>query len=90
MSYKRWCEIVGKEDFTARCIRHDMDIHTIKSDGVEAFAKLEEAPALLLAGLAEIHANASMFGGLDSQGFKIKYAQIERRGKMACKVIFGD
>lgn len=35
----------------------------------------------LIAGLSEIHANASMFGGIDSTSFKIKWKQISKRGK---------
>ena len=43
--------------------------------------------SLLLAGLAEIHSNAEMFGGLDSVSFKIKWKQINKRGKAICKLL---
>jgi hypothetical protein len=88
VSYQRWLEIDG-EGYVAQCILHDMDIHRIKGDEVAAFAALPQAPSLLIAGLAEIHANAEMFGGTDNNGFKIKFAQIERRGKTACNLLFG-
>jgi len=87
VSYERWCAIDG-DGYVAQCILHDMDIHTIKADGVAAFAALPQAPSLLIAGLAEIHANAEMFGGFLSQGFHIKFAQIFRRGKDVCKILF--
>jgi hypothetical protein len=40
---------------------------------------------LLLTGLAEVHANAKMFGGLESTSFKIKFSQIEKRGNAIIK-----
>lgn len=43
--------------------------------------------SLLVTGLAEIHANAEMFGGLNSIGFKIKYKQINQRGKQILKIL---
>lgn len=42
---------------------------------------VKELATLLVASLAEIHANAQIFGDLDSQSFKIKYKQLDRRGK---------
>jgi hypothetical protein len=59
----------------------DMDIHLLKDDGVAEFAKRPQASSLLLTGLSEIHANASMFGGIDSTSFKIKWKHINQRGK---------
>ena len=59
----------------------DMDIHLLKAVGVEEFASRPEAATLLLTGLAEVHSNAAMFGGISSTSFKIKWKQIDRRGK---------
>ena len=58
-----------------------MDIHTLKSDGVEEFAKNPYALTLLLTGLSEIHSNCQMFGGVSSTSFKIKIKCISQRGK---------
>lgn len=44
--------------------------------------------SLLLTALAEIHANAEMFGGIESQSFKSKYKQLDRRGNKLCKKLF--
>lgn len=66
----------------------DMDIHTIKAEQLPEFAARPEAPSLLLAGLAEIHSNAALFGGVDSTSFKIKWKQIDKRGKALCKIWF--
>jgi hypothetical protein len=68
-------------------IRQDMDIHLLKNDGVPEFASRKEAISLLLTGLSELHANASMFGGIDSTSFKIKFKNIEKRGKAIIKLL---
>jgi hypothetical protein len=59
----------------------DMDIHLLKAEGLAEFAARPEALSLLLTGLAEVHANASMFGGIESTSFKIKYKHLDKRGK---------
>lgn len=65
----------------------DMDIHLLKNDGVPEFASRKEAISLLLTGLAELHSNASMFGSTQSINFKIKFKNIEKRGKAILKLI---
>lgn len=79
-SEKIWREI-GGSDQVCRLIGMDMDIHLLKDDGIADFAKRPEAATLLLTGLAEIHSNAKMFGGIDSTSFKIKWKHIDKRGK---------
>ena len=64
-----------------------MDIHLLKSDGVEEFCKNPFALTHLLIGLAELHSNAQMFGGLESTSFKIKWKSINQRGKQIIKII---
>ena len=66
-------------------IGSDMLIHTIKAKDIEWFSEREDAMSLLLTGLSEIHANAEMFGGIESTSFKIKYKQINQRGKALLK-----
>ncbi len=66
-------------------IRSDMQIHLLKAKDVEKFCQKDTAITLLLTGLAELHANASMFGGVESTSFKIKYKQINQRGKAVVK-----
>lgn len=75
----------------AYLIAHDMDVHMLKADGLEEFAKRPTVFAHVLAGLAEVTSNAAMFGGIESTSFKIKYKQLDQRGKALCKMLFeGD
>lgn len=67
-------------------ISRDMEIHLLKAADINSFIGKEKlnhmkAITLLLSGFAEIHANAEMFGGIESISFKIKYKQILKRGK---------
>lgn len=83
-SERVWREIGGDEQ-VARLIGMDMDIHSIKDVDVEEFSRRPEAATLILVGLSEVHANASMFGGLESTSFKMKWKQIDKRGKAVLK-----
>ncbi len=76
-------------------IERDMDIHLLKAEQIDNFIGSSEldimiAITLLISGLSEIHANAEMFGGLNSTSFKIKYKQINSRGKTILKKINGE
>ncbi len=55
--------------------------HTVKGDAAVEFLKDTLAPSLLMTALAEVHANASHLGRLESDGFKIKVKQIDKLGK---------
>ncbi len=72
---------VFSNDIAAKLILHDMDIHLLKSTGVEGFCKNPHAITLLLSGLAELHSNSNLFGGTNSTSFKIKWKSINQRGK---------
>ena len=85
VSYQTFKHLFDNEN-AAELIRRDMDIHLLKSDGVEEFCKKPHATTLLLVGLAEIHSNCKMFGGVDSTSFKIKWKSINQRGKQIIKI----
>lgn len=94
ISSKTYERTNGSQDLISILIERDMDIHLIKAKDLDVFigdSKLDHmiAISLLLTGLAEIHANAEMFGGIDSTSFKIKYKQIDSRGKQIIKKIKG-
>lgn len=61
-------------------IRMDMVVHTMKAEDIPEFIKHPEAVSLLYTALAEVHANAELFGGIESTSFKIKYKHIDKRG----------
>lgn len=80
ISYQVWKNISLNND-VAELIRNDMEVHLMKMEEVEDFSKSKYAISLLLTGLAEIHSNAEMFGGIDSVSFKIKWKKINKVGK---------
>lgn len=88
VSYNTWL-LVGGGCEAAKLMKMDMMIHTMKACDVDEFITHPEACSLLLVGLAEVHANAKMFGGIDSTSFKIKWNQINKRGKTICQKLFG-
>lgn len=75
-----WLE-AGGPHVIADLIAMDMDALLLKHEGVPEFARRPQARALLLTALAEIHANAEMFGGRESVSFKSKWKNLDRRGK---------
>lgn len=81
----------GLPDEVCRLIGRDMEVHLLKDAGVEAFIAqgMTGALTLLITGLCEIHANASMFGGIESVSFKQKYKQINKRGKRIVSMLKG-
>ena len=85
-SYQTWMTLEGNEQI-GRLIRMDMDIHTLKPEQVAEFAARKEATTLLIVGLAELHSNATLFGGINSVGFKSKWKKLNRRGKEICDLI---
>lgn len=74
------------DELISTLIAEDMDVHLLKGDGVAEFSKRNTAATQLLSGLSELHSNATMFGGLDSVGFKSKWKNLDRRGKAIVKL----
>lgn len=80
VSSKIWNELTGS-NIESELMLHDMDIHMLRGSGIEDFCKLPFAKTLLITGLCELHSNASMFGGVDSTSFKIKWKNINKFGR---------
>ncbi|WP_137297590.1 hypothetical protein [Psychromonas sp. SP041] len=78
---------ISNEVEIGELIGMDMDIHQLKAVDLDAFSQRREAATLLLTGLAEIHSNAAMFGGIESVSFKSKYKHILRRGNALVKIM---
>jgi hypothetical protein len=87
VSYGTWMSI-SDDEIVGNLIRNDMMIHQIKAADIDEFIKNPGAITLLIVGLAEVHSNAQMFGGLESDSFKIKWKQINKRGKDICQKLF--
>jgi hypothetical protein len=79
-SYETWLSI-SDDHKIAGLIRDDMLSHRLKADSLQSFAANPNWATLLLSGLCEISSNSSMFGGLESIGFKMKFKNFERFGK---------
>ena len=80
MSERVWLA-AGGDAHAARLMAQDMDAHLLRADGQDEFARKADAVTLLLTALAETHSNAAMFGGTDSDGFKIKCKNLDKRGR---------
>ena len=84
---------VGKDETVGLLIANDMIIHTATADEINQKLTIEwsikDSITLLIAAIAEIHSNAKMFGGIESNSFKSKWKKIDRRGKQICKHYFG-
>jgi len=81
ISFLTYIRLHPENKLVAELIKMDMTVHCMKGEDVEEFSKNPLAISLLISALCEIHANASMFGGINSTSFKIKWKQIDKRGK---------
>jgi hypothetical protein len=70
-SYEMYCRIFGHDE-RAMMIRDDMLFHTAKSDDYEKIWSLPYSDHLYATSWAELFANAELFGGIESDSFKIK------------------
>lgn len=86
VSRRVWIE-AGGDEAIGDLIGMDMDMHLLKDEGVAEFSQRPQARVLVLTALSEVHANASMFGGLESTSFKIKRKHVDKRGRAILKAI---
>jgi len=87
VSYEVWNQLFPDDKMVSMLIKSDMDIHCLKGEQVREFAMRSEPISLIMTGLSEIHANASMFGGIESTSFKIKWKQIDKRGRQVLNLL---
>lgn len=71
----------GGSEHIAELIARDMDMHLLKPAQAVEYDRYDLAPALLLTALSELHANAEMFGGIESTSFKIKFKALNKLGR---------
>lgn len=69
------------EHHTRELIALDMGFHVLRGPELLALCRHPLAPILYLTAWAEIQANAVMFGGLDSESYKIKRSRLIQAGK---------
>src|SRR5574343_249505 len=74
-----WLKLGGHSDI-AELIRDDMRCHLLRPADAKEFSKHPNAIILLITALCELHANATMFGGIESDSFKIKYKRLDKCG----------
>lgn len=79
-----WEELFGPS-LISELIGRDMDMHLLKPSLIKTYDRPDFMPTLLVCALAELHANAAMFGGFDSTSFKIKFKALTRLGNTFIK-----
>lgn len=84
VSARIWEQVNGEREIGA-LIAQDMACHMLRPADAEAFASNPYALTLLTTALCELHANASMFGGFQSDSFKIKYKRLDKCGAIILK-----
>lgn len=82
-------EHLGGDREIGQLIRDDMLCHQLRTSDAEAFASNPNALILLVTALCELHANATMFGGYQSDSFKIKYKRLSKCGAIILKTLKG-
>lgn len=81
-----WLQL-GGDQFIGELIRRDMDCHLLRTAQAAEFARSPHALILLTSALCELHANATMFGGFQSDSFKIKYKRLDKCGNLILNLI---
>lgn len=81
VSAQQYAHLFPEDVFTTALIRKDMDFHTLRGDDVAALCTDPHALILYFTAWAELEANASMFGGRESQSYKIKAKRLIQSGK---------
>lgn len=78
-------EHISSDQTIARLIGLDMIMHTESYEQImERNLDIKNICTLLITALAELHSNAKMFGGIESDSFKIKWKRLEKLGKKLC------
>ncbi len=77
----QWKMLNPKDDIVVDLIHKDMLFHSARGDDVAQIWFDPLAPALYFTAWAELYANAEMFGGLESDSFKIKRKRLLTAGK---------
>ena len=82
----QYANIFPNDHRTQDLIAHDMDFHTMRGDDLRALWTQPFAATLYLTAWAEVRANAAMFGGFQSESYKIKRSRLVQAAKK-CSVL---
>lgn len=82
-SYNQFLKVFPEDNICANLIKNDLEFHTNKD--LSFLWSLENAHSLYLTAWAEIYANSEMFGGVESDSFKIKRKKLIKAGKYITK-----
>lgn len=81
MSYQQYLAIFPDDLMTATLIKMDMDFHILRGENLVRLCKHPLAPILYFTAWAEINSNSEMFGGKNSDSYKIKRSRLIQAGK---------
>lgn len=69
-----WDETFPNRETIGRLIANDMAFHTMSAEDIVGLClSTQDLCTLIISSLAELHSNANMFGGIESDSFKIKF-----------------
>jgi hypothetical protein len=81
VSAQQYSLIFPNDQIGKQLIEMDMLFHTARGEDLVSLCKHPLAPTLYLTAWAEINANCSMFGGKESESYKIKKSRLLKAGK---------
>jgi hypothetical protein len=84
-----WDEYFPNRRDISKLIAHDMDFHTLTFEAMlDQNLSIQDICTLMITALAELHSNANMFGGIESDSFKIKSKKWDKLSKKICEKYF--
>lgn len=88
-SYEVYMKVYGNQK-VGDLILSDMDIHLLKDEGIPKFMErpIQQICTELMVGLSELLSNSQMFGGCNTDSFKGKFKNLEKRSKKILPKLF--
>jgi hypothetical protein len=80
-SYNQWKVLFPDDDVISNLMLLDMGFHTYRDEQLIELCHNSLAPTLYFTAWGELEANAGMFGGHDSDSYKIKRKRLIKAGK---------
>lgn len=88
-SQETWDKLFPDRKKESTLIRYDMAFHTMTAEDILALGlSQKDLCTLLITSLAELHSNANMFGGIESDSFKIKFKKWSKTAQKICDKLF--